>query len=319
MKKLITLFCLLLAANFTFSQNGLKADFYDGRNFDRYVSSRIDKNIDYYWNNTPPVEGIDPHDCSIRWTGKLKAPKTGVYKFSARVDDGIQVWVGGVLVIDNWQLNDVGISEGFVKMRAGQMYNLKVEYFNALIEGEITLLWELPQAEEKKSWFESWWGSDESEIISPKYFFPPPVKEIRGTADIMETTPKKIEKKPVPVAKKTEEKSLEAYLPKNIAFEQAKSEILPKSFSELDILANFLVLNEKYRLTIEGHTDTPGDAQKNLVLSQKRANAVAAYLVKKGVKAERLEAKGFGGSRPLVTSKERKYHPKNRRVEFILK
>ena len=57
---------------------------------------------------------------------------------------------------------------------------------------------------------------------------------------------------------------------------------------------------------------------KNLKLSERRAYAVAAYLVKKGVQAEQLSAKGYGGTRPLVQSKDKKYNPQNRRVAFIV-
>ena len=71
-------------------------------------------------------------------------------------------------------------------------------------------------------------------------------------------------------------------------------------------------------MRIEGHTDNVGDMNKNFLLSKRRANAVAAYLVKKGVSAERLSAKGFGGTKPLIKSRDKKYHPENRRVAFII-
>ena len=57
--------------------------------------------------------------------------------------------------------------------------------------------------------------------------------------------------------------------------------------------------------------------EKNLRLSEKKAYAVAAYLVKKGVSAKQLSAKGFGGTMPLVHSDGKQYHPENRRVAFI--
>ncbi|MEL6945987.1 MAG: OmpA family protein, partial [Bacteroidota bacterium] len=123
---------------------------------------------------------------------------------------------------------------------------------------------------------------------------------------------------PVVTTQVVKEITIEEYIPQNVQFEQAKSEILPESFAELDKLAKYLVENPRHKIKIEGHTDNVGDAQKNFTLSQSRARAVAAYLIKKGVDHERLSAEGFGGSKPLAKSDGRKYHPENRRVEFIV-
>ncbi|MEO1259686.1 MAG: PA14 domain-containing protein [Bacteroidota bacterium] len=346
MKKLVCFLSALFVAfsiNHSLAQNGLLAEYYDGTNFNRKVATRIDDKIDMYWNNRPPVPGIDPHECSIRWTGQLKAPKTGVYTFSARVDDGIRVWVGGKKVIDRWHLNDVGIFSGEVKMEAGKMYDLKIEYFNALVEGEITLLWELPEAGE--SWFSDWF-SDDKKVVEAEYFYQPkseteqewvmnwPTPPTPQTADrtpaekprpqpvSQPAAPKKPTpppaKKPQPVKKVTSIDTIQKYIPENIFFERAKTDILPESFADLDKLAEFLNEQTHLKVQIDGHTDYVGDAYKNVILSQDRADAVAAYLMKKGIEEERITAKGYGGSKPLAKNDGRKYHPENRRVEFVI-
>ncbi len=337
MKKL---YCLTLANLFLFvpmyviSQNGLKAEYFDGIEFNRLVATRTDQEIDLYWNRKPPVEGINPHVCSIRWTGRLKAPKTGTYKFSARVDDGIRVWVGGQKVIDDWGLNDVGVFSGEAKMVAGRFYDLKVEYFNALVEGEITLLWDIP--EENESWFESWFV-DEPEVIESKYYFLPkestavnlnekPAIENKKENVPPKPTPKPkvtVPKKPAPKPPALKEEVatkeiIQKYIPENIHFEQAKADILPESFPDLNELADFLLRHPHLNVAVEGHTDYVGDAYKNVILSQDRADAVEQYLIGKGIDTERITANGYGGSRPLTKNDGRKYHPENRRVEFIV-
>lgn len=327
MKKFALLFSLLFLGTFGVSaQNGLKADYYDGTNFNRFVGTRVETNIDYYWMEVAPFEDMNPSECSVRWTGRLKSPKTGVFTFSARVDDGIRVWVGGVQVIDNWQLNDVGYSTGKVKMKAGAYYDIKIEYFNALLEAEITLLWTLPKPEDL-SWYDNLWYRAKEEVVPSQYFFQPierKVVEVKTeTVAIVPAPPKEIPKRKVSIPVQTKvsnvkKVTIEKYIPQNVQFERAKSEILPESFAALDRLAKFLVENPKHKIKIEGHTDNVGDAQKNFTLSQSRARAVAAYLIKKGVAHERLSAEGFGGSRPLVKSDGEKYHPENRRVEFIV-
>ena len=90
----------------------LKAEYYDGTNFNKFVTAEYVSKIDQSWHHNPPVEGINPYKCSIRWTGKLKPGKSGVYSFSAQVDDGIRVWIDDRLIIDQWGLNDLGRFKG---------------------------------------------------------------------------------------------------------------------------------------------------------------------------------------------------------------
>ena len=306
-----------------FAQNGLKVDYYNGTNFYEFVGSQVETNIDHYWGNYSPFKDMDPHECSIRWTGRLMSPKTGEITFVAMFDDGIRVWVGDVLVIDNWQLNDTGYSKGKINMKAGEYYDIKVEYFNALHEGEIKLSWIFSRPDDL-SWYERFWYEDEVEIVPAKYFFQPieeTVVELEEEEITLEKpkaiTPKRKPAIPVkPTA--TKEVTIENYIPKNVQFERAKTEILPESFPELDKLADYLIANPHHKIKIEGHTDNVGDAEKNIQLSHSRARAVAAYLIKKGVQHERLSAEGLGGLRPLVKSEGGQYHPENRRVEFIV-
>jgi outer membrane protein OmpA-like peptidoglycan-associated protein len=69
---------------------------------------------------------------------------------------------------------------------------------------------------------------------------------------------------------------------------------------------------------IEGHTDSRGDDAFNLDLSQRRTEAVRTYLINKGVEANRLEAKGYGETKPLVTGNNEAAWAKNRRVDFFI-
>lgn len=103
-----------------------------------------------------------------------------------------------------------------------------------------------------------------------------------------------------------------------IQFETASYQIKPLSFVILDHVVRVLTENTNYLVEIGGHTDNVGYPQKNLTLSENRANAVRDYLINKGIAAERLTAKGFGDTRPVApnTTPEGRRH--NRRVEFIV-
>jgi outer membrane protein OmpA-like peptidoglycan-associated protein len=148
-----------------------------------------------------------------------------------------------------------------------------------------------------------------------------PVVLVPVEADVPSPEPVQevIESPVIEVPKNVTDEMLGEYIPKSVEFEQAKSEILAISYPELDKLAALLVNNPNRHLTIEGHTDYVGDPAKNLELSERRARAVAAYLIKKGGNHTQINsAKGYGGSRPIEKSNDKKYHPENRRVDFIL-
>ena len=74
--------------------------------------------------------------------------------------------------------------------------------------------------------------------------------------------------------------------------------------------------NDDFNFIIEGHTDNTGVAEHNLQLSQERADAIKAYLIRKGVKAKRLEAKGYGQTRPIESNDTERGREINRRVEI---
>ncbi|NNB97129.1 OmpA family protein [Corallococcus exiguus] len=102
-----------------------------------------------------------------------------------------------------------------------------------------------------------------------------------------------------------------------VYFATSKDVILPRSFPLLSQVASILRTHPELDLVrVEGHTDSQGDDAKNLDLSQRRANTVRAWLVKNGIAAERLEAVGYGETKPVDTNATAKGRENNRRVEF---
>ncbi len=106
-----------------------------------------------------------------------------------------------------------------------------------------------------------------------------------------------------------------------VYFATAKDIILPKSFDLLKQVGTVLRANPQIeKLRVEGHTDDQGNDASNLRLSQRRANNVRAFLVREGIAATRLEAVGYGETKPVDTNKTAVGRENNRRVEFnILK
>ena len=107
---------------------------------------------------------------------------------------------------------------------------------------------------------------------------------------------------------------------KNLTFELGQSAISPQSYSELDMVVARLNQFPLMEIQLEGHTDTRGNADQNMQLSQDRVVAVKQYIVSKGIQESRIKTRAFGGTQPLSTEDTEEAHASNRRVEVrILK
>lgn len=109
---------------------------------------------------------------------------------------------------------------------------------------------------------------------------------------------------------------------KNIYFGLDSANIRPQSARELDKLVDVLNDNPEIKIEMSSHTDSIGSVEYNINLSQRRAAATVNYLIKKGIAAERLVAKGYGESKPIArnTNPDGSDNPegrqRNRRTEF---
>lgn len=102
----------------------------------------------------------------------------------------------------------------------------------------------------------------------------------------------------------------------NIFFDFNKFDIKAESFSELDKVVRFLRDNPTVKIEIGGHTDNIGSAEYNLQLSQKRADSVVDYLLKKNIPQNRVLSKGFGSLNPIALNTTEVGKKLNRRIEF---
>jgi outer membrane protein OmpA-like peptidoglycan-associated protein len=103
---------------------------------------------------------------------------------------------------------------------------------------------------------------------------------------------------------------------KNVFFVQSKAELKTESYPELNRLVEIMKENATMEIELEGHTDSRGNAEDNLLLSQQRVVAVKVYLVGKGISSKRITGKGYGGTRPVANSDTEESRQLNRRVEF---
>ncbi|MBI3481664.1 MAG: OmpA family protein, partial [Bacteroidetes bacterium] len=108
----------------------------------------------------------------------------------------------------------------------------------------------------------------------------------------------------------------------NIYFEYDKADINPDAAHELDKLVELLNDNPEIKIEMGSHTDSVASDAYNLELSQRRAESTVNYLIRRGIDPKRLEAKGYGESKPIArnTNPDGSDNPrgrdKNRRTEF---
>ncbi|WP_111893497.1 OmpA family protein [Acinetobacter sp. MB5] len=101
-----------------------------------------------------------------------------------------------------------------------------------------------------------------------------------------------------------------------IEFESGSSVLTDSGKSILDEMATALHKVGNKKVKIIGHTDSSGDATKNLKLSQERAEAVKAYLIGKSIAATNLSSEGMGANKPVADNATPEGRRKNRRIEF---
>lgn len=106
-----------------------------------------------------------------------------------------------------------------------------------------------------------------------------------------------------------------------ILFDYDKFNIKPQAAFELDKLVDLMKRNPEMVIKVESHTDSRGNDDYNMKLSDKRAKSTVQYVISKGISKDRISGEGFGESKPAVNCGDNcteEQHQKNRRSEFII-
>ncbi|MDO7850230.1 PA14 domain-containing protein [Hymenobacter convexus] len=158
--------------------DGLRGDYYEGTDFEKYVLTRRDATINFNWGQQPPAPGLPAEAFSVRWTGWLVPPTSGNYIFHVTVDDGIRLWLNDRLVLNEWRGQVQSSYTATVALRAGEPYRLRVDYCQYSFDTRVFVTWELPVSQTTAAASSSWrnlWGVAADEPgpvpISAAYLF----------------------------------------------------------------------------------------------------------------------------------------------------
>jgi outer membrane protein OmpA-like peptidoglycan-associated protein len=162
--------------------DGLRGDYYSGLNFERFVKTRHDALIDFYWPEEQPMPGVPAEEFTVRWTGWLVPPVTGHYVLHLTVDDGARLWLDGKQLLDEWRGQPLGYYSVPIDLQGGRPYRLRLDYCQYSREARALLLWERPKQPETlpaSSWRNLWglrekvptFASRFQETIPTRYLF----------------------------------------------------------------------------------------------------------------------------------------------------
>lgn len=113
--------------------------------------------------------------------------------------------------------------------------------------------------------------------------------------------------------------ALKVNVPGSVSFATGSSSIEPALHPTLDKIAGTLQEYPATTIAVVGHTDSMGDPQYNMTLSERRASAVASYLVQQGVNPGRITVQPRGESTPIADNATEAGRAQNRRVEMLIR
>ncbi len=121
---------------------GLTAQYFNGIEFGNNPTlQRIDKTINFHWTISTPDQAINPEFFCAKWTGNIKAPKTGTYKIGLSGNDGFKLYINNQLIINNWDKQSFHISLVDYNFTAGNNYPIRVEFKEPNGNSTIKLIW----------------------------------------------------------------------------------------------------------------------------------------------------------------------------------
>lgn len=129
------------------NEEGLDAEYFSNITLDRIPAiTRVDKQINFSWTLSSPDKKIPLDFYSARWTGKIRSPKTGVYKIGLDGNDGFRLYINNKLIIDNWKKQTYSTILSDYYFEKDKNYDIKIEFFEPVGNAHLKLIWNVDVA-----------------------------------------------------------------------------------------------------------------------------------------------------------------------------
>jgi len=119
----------------------LIGQYFDNSNFTGASVTRTDATVNFNWGLGSPAGSIGADTFSARWTGQVQAQHAQTYTFFVTGDDGVRLWVNGVLLVDKWIDQSSTEWSGSIALTAGTKYAIKLEYYENAGDAVAQLRW----------------------------------------------------------------------------------------------------------------------------------------------------------------------------------
>jgi hypothetical protein len=139
---------------------GLKAEYYDKPDFKHLNVTRVDPVVTFEWNGGEAAPGVAAKSFSVRWTGQVQPKYSDAWTFYTKSDDGVRLWVDGKRLIDNWTDHAPTVDSGTIDLKAGQRYEIRMDYYQDGGPACAILMWSCERQEQ--------------EVIPQSQLYPPP-------------------------------------------------------------------------------------------------------------------------------------------------
>ena len=145
--------------------HGMKGEYFNNKDLQgEPVVTRTDEQVNFDWFTNSPVTQLNTDNFSVRWTGHIVPPVSGVYQFGMRSDDGVRLYLDDKLFIEDWRDRSARTVTAPVQLEAGRRYKIRIEYYERYAAATAKLVWKPPQIE-KKLWDEAIDKAKQAEVV----------------------------------------------------------------------------------------------------------------------------------------------------------
>src|SRR4051812_44258624 len=124
--------------------SGLIANYFNDTELNHLALTRVDPTVDFNWGEGPADPSLPADGFSARWTGKVQAQFNESYTFYTNSDEGVSLWVNGQQLIDNFTDHTLSEDSGTISLKAGEMYDIRLEYYDNQFDATMQLSWSSP-------------------------------------------------------------------------------------------------------------------------------------------------------------------------------
>jgi hypothetical protein len=123
--------------------SGLYGEYYRGKGFRERVLTRTDATVNFDWGTGSPASTVPADHFSVRWSGWVQAPASGMFTFFVTADDGVRLWVDGELIIDDWD-DHPGERSHTARLQENRKHDIRLEYYENGGAASCKLAWSGP-------------------------------------------------------------------------------------------------------------------------------------------------------------------------------